>query len=267
MGVSTWDPVWAIREHQNQNHELVHIVDGRVILHLGNRTFPAVSGDVLLVPARHLHRDEFPLESHFEALLVHFAWPDLEDAFAGISNNDLVHLPLADKHAAREMALELYRTFRADPPLVRELTDAGLYRLLLFLLSSARRARSAGHGQPPALRGEEHRRRIIAEVKGYIRQNLNKPITLTDLAEHLKISSYHLSHVFSQESGFTLSSYVIRLRLEEAARLLAEPVTTVAEAAHASGFEDPNYFGKVFRRFYGQSPGSFHAACLKKRRR
>jgi AraC-like DNA-binding protein len=265
IGISTWDPVWAMQDHRNQTHELVFIVSGQVTLHLGNRTYHGTAESLLLIPTQHLHRDEFRLDSVFRALLIQFNWPDLANVFTGITNNHLARLPLADKQVAREMVLDLYRTFQTDRPLGQELTNACLYRLLLFLAGAVRGSRLTSSGRQRTL-ADEHHRRIIAEAKTFIRQNLHQPITLTDLADHLKISPYHLSHVFSRESGFTLSSYVIRMRMEEATRLLTDPGKTVAEVAYASGFEDPNYFGKVFRRYFNKSPGDYRTTALSRKR-
>jgi AraC family transcriptional regulator, arabinose operon regulatory protein len=262
MGISTWDPIWAKKDHVDQQSELVYIRQGEVTLHLDGKKFKARSGDILVIPAGHSHRDEFPVDALFEALLVHFVWPDVERAFIGITNADLTVLPLADKLSTKEMVLDLYHTFRGNRSLVRELMDVSLYRILLFLISAVRESR-LHQTRAEAATQKEQRQQKISAVKEYIQKNISRPITLTDLANHLGMSTYHLSHIFSQESGFTLSAYLTQVRMQEAARLLADPKNRVLEAGYAVGFEDPNYFGKAFRKHFGQSPGAYRARILR----
>ena len=63
-----------------------------------------------------------------------------------------------------------------------------------------------------------------------------------------------LAHIFSKESGFTLSSFLTQVRMQKAAELLSDPAAQVAEVAYAVGYEDANYFSKAFRRHFGYSP-------------
>lgn len=263
IGISIWDPVWAKKEHIGQFSELVHIRKGEVVLHLDGKKYKSKAGDTLFVPAGHAHRDEFPEDSVFEALHVQFIWPDMEKAFRGMTNAHLAGLSLINKQIVKEMLLDLYHTFRASRPLVREMTDVNLCRILLFLMGVVRQA-----GKPltktEAAMQKELRQQKIDAVKHYVRENISRPITLTGVADHLGMSPFHLSHLFSQESGFTLSAYLTQTRMQQAARLLAEPNSRVAEVGCAVGFEDPNYFGKAFRRYFNQSPGAFRAQAVRK---
>jgi AraC-like DNA-binding protein len=160
------------------------------------------------------------------------------------------------------MLFDMYNVFRGQGPLARELTDTCLHRILLFLTSSVQSA-----GAHPALAEttvqQEHRQQKIELVKQYIREHLSRPITLTDLADHLGMSTYHLSHLFSQASGFTLSAYLTRTRMERAAALLADPKNRVREVGGAVGFDDSNYFAKAFRKFYNLSPSIYRIQALR----
>lgn len=264
IGISVWDPIYAVKEHAGSYWEVVHVIRGVVKLHIEDRVFRGKAGDTLLVPADTMHRDEFPLDSEFEVLHIVFQWDDASGLFPQQINADLAGLPLVDKQAARELAFETYDCFKRQRLMWQQITNANLYRLLLFLYSAAherRNPRAAGE-----VAGARERRRVmIRNAKDYIKANLGKPITLSDIATHLGISAYHLSHIFSEESGFTMSSYLINARMEKAASMLNNPQIHISEAAYALGFEDPNYFSKVFRRHFGCSPVKYRTRCLKKR--
>jgi AraC-like DNA-binding protein len=264
MGISVWDPVWSKQMHVNRMAELMHIIKGNVVLHIKDKKFKGTTGDSLIIPLGHLHRDEFPTDTTFEALLIHFSWSGLTKAVKSMTNRALTGLPLVKKQTAREMLLEMYAEFRNHGPLTREKTDANLHRLLLFLAGSVQEAKAQ-----PALAEttvqQEHRQQKIELVKKYIQEHLSRPITLTDLADHLGMSTYHLSHLFSQASGFTLSAYLTRTRMQQAAALLADPKNRVQEVGGAVGFDDPNYFAKAFRKFYNLSPSAFRVQALRKK--
>ena len=265
IGVSVWDPIYAQLGHIGPNWEVVHIVRGVVKLHIEQDVFRGKAGDTLIVPAETPHRDEFPLGSEFEVLHIMFKWGDAPALLPRHINRDLVAFPPVDKQTARELAFETYDCFRRQRPMWQEMTRACLYRLLLFLRSAAREL----HLPRPAgdtAAGRERHRLMIQGAKDFIQANLARPIALADIAAHLGISAYHLSHVFSEESGFTLSAYLVNSRMEKAAELLGDPSARVSETAYAVGFADPNYFGKAFRRHFGCTPGQYQARRLKSRR-
>ena len=105
---------------------------------------------------------------------------------------------------------------------------------------------------------------LIQEARSYVQTHFSEPVTLTRVADYLKISTFYLSHLFSRETGFTLSSYLTQIRMDEAVRLLSDPTYKIEEVAYAVGFENPNYFGKVFRKIFYQSPSQFRKLHDKK---
>lgn len=263
--MSVWDPIHTFHEHVGPCWEVVHIVRGQVNLHLAGRVFRGRAGDTLLVPSGAPHRDEFPPGTEFEVLHVMFRWRSAQDWLLDGLNMDLVRLPLADKQTIREMAFDMFDCFRRRRPRWEDMTRLGLYRLLVFMRSATedlRLPRPAGESAS----ARERRRDLIQRVKGYIRENLGRPIALGDIAAHLGISACHLSHLFSQESGFTLSAYLAAERMEAAARLLTDPARRISEIAYAVGYEDPHYFGRSFRRHFGCTPGQHRARLLRARR-
>jgi AraC-like DNA-binding protein len=265
IGMSVWDPIHTFHEHVGPCWEVVHIIRGQVNLHLAGRIFRGRQGDTLLVPARAPHRDEFPPGTEFEVLHVMFYWRAAPAWLPDGINADLVRLPPADKQAIRELAFDTFDCFRRQRPRWPDMTRLGLCRLLLFLRSATedlRLPRPAGE----TASARERRREMIQRAKAFIRDNLGRPIALADIAAHLGISACHLSHLFSQESGFTLSAYLGAERMEAAARLLADPRRRIAETAYAVGYEDPHYFGRAFRRHFGCTPGMYRAKLLRARR-
>ena len=101
------------------------------------------------------------------------------------------------------------------------------------------------------------RRQILCQAKDYLDLHYAQCISLDHVAEAIDISSYYLSHVFSEESGFSLFTYLTNLRMEKAANLLRAGKLNVSQVANSVGFNDANYFAKVFRKHYNCSPSQF----------
>lgn len=77
-----------------------------------------------------------------------------------------------------------------------------------------------------------------------------------DLAHHCGYSRYHLSRLFGELCGESLTGFLRRIKLERAAFRLKSGCT-VMEAAISAGFESPESFTRSFSKHFGSSPGQF----------
>lgn len=93
----------------------------------------------------------------------------------------------------------------------------------------------------------------------YIRKNYHRPLDLTDIANHLHVNSAYLSHVFKSEMRVGISQYIMRIRMEQAQRLLRETDLKIAQVAQHVGIADPRYFNTVFKRAVGCTPTAYRA--------
>ena len=103
---------------------------------------------------------------------------------------------------------------------------------------------------------------IITEVLNYIWQNFNRQLSLEEIAAHVYLSPYYLSHIFKKEVGFTVMESVTKARMEEAKRMLRHSDDNVAKIAKNLGYNDPGHFSKVFKRCEGVMPKEFKRRLL-----
>jgi transcriptional regulator GlxA family with amidase domain len=69
--------------------------------------------------------------------------------------------------------------------------------------------------------------------------------------------------MFTESEGIPPAEFVLQERMRRAARLLtSHSLLPVKEIAILTGFDDPNYFAKVFRRFFGTSPTEFRTTGM-----
>jgi AraC-like DNA-binding protein/ligand-binding sensor protein len=97
----------------------------------------------------------------------------------------------------------------------------------------------------------------LRKAERYIFENYNRKISLKEIAEASGLSAPYFSTIFKEEMGENLSSYLNRLRVEKACRLLTESTMTLNQIAGSCGFEDQSWFSKIFKSYTGVSPGKY----------
>ncbi len=85
---------------------------------------------------------------------------------------------------------------------------------------------------------------------------MERLLPLQTLLPKLGFSYAHLCRLFQKKFGVTPGDYRNSIRLEHAKTLLRDPHLTVAEVAYQSGFDDPAYFTRLFRRRNGAPPSA-----------
>jgi AraC-like DNA-binding protein len=109
-------------------------------------------------------------------------------------------------------------------------------------------------------KSESHR---VNQCQWLIRNHLNDPdLSVAGLAEQLQCSPNYLSKLFHDEMGEKITAYINRIRLKNANLILKETTLSVKEIAYACGFRNPNYFSRIFKQVYGNTPHDFRISLL-----
>lgn len=105
--------------------------------------------------------------------------------------------------------------------------------------------------QEPNLSGELR----IIEALRLIDAGLNdQRLTVAYLAQELHLSPSRLRQIFTAELGVAPRSYIRKIRLRRARRLLANSSLSVKEVMASVGFDDPSDFSRAYRKFFGVPP-------------
>jgi AraC-like DNA-binding protein len=91
----------------------------------------------------------------------------------------------------------------------------------------------------------------------YINSTYAKCITLDDLAEISAMNKYTFCREFKSVYSITAFEYILRIRIQQAKKLLAETNLTVFQIAENTGFNDTGYFCRIFKRTEGVTPSHF----------
>ena len=94
----------------------------------------------------------------------------------------------------------------------------------------------------------------VAEVIELMEQNLEEPLTASELAQFSGMQLRQLERLFKKHCHDTPTRFYLRLRLERARQLLKHTQMTVVDVAVACGFRSPEYFSRRYRAVFGLAP-------------
>ncbi len=97
----------------------------------------------------------------------------------------------------------------------------------------------------------------LGQAIEYINDNLEKDLTLAELAAVVSMSMYHFSRLFKQSTGFSPHQYVLNCRIEKAKRLLARTEEAIDQICQQVGFQNQSHFTNVFRKIMGTTPNAY----------
>ena len=124
-----------------------------------------------------------------------------------------------------------------------------------MMLAARFAAAASGESNRQDLSARERRRAVEAAL--WISEHAPEPIDLAAIARLSGLSPFHFLRSFAKTIGVTPHQYLVRCRLQQAARLLAERERAITDIALDCGFNDLSNFIRTFRRAAGMSPRAF----------
>ncbi len=94
----------------------------------------------------------------------------------------------------------------------------------------------------------------VDAADAYIQNNLEKNITLKDVARLHFINEKYLGQLFHKQMGMSFTAYLNHIRLERAKELLVNTKDRVIAVSAACGYQNVTYFNRVFKRSTGKTP-------------
>ena len=104
--------------------------------------------------------------------------------------------------------------------------------------------------EPSDIRDQRIKRAVL-----FIKNNCDRDISLEEAASEAAMSPNYFSECFKKTIGIGFSDYVTARRLRKAAELLRDPKLKISQVARMSGFSDPHYFSRIFKKSTGYNPG------------
>lgn len=103
--------------------------------------------------------------------------------------------------------------------------------------------------------GDEQAR--LQRALSFIDQNLHRKIVQQEVAALCELSAFQFSRFFKRLTGITFQEYLLHRRINEAMRLLSNPMVSITDVCFTVGFRDLSYFTRTFQRYVGKPPSRY----------
>lgn len=244
----TFGPEFRFRGETHDFWELVCVTEGQISVAAGSKILTLKKGQAVLHSPMQFHNITAMGNTPSSITVFSFSGeniPSIENKVIEIGDFSRVKqlLELAKKHYV------IRHKFSIKEPKIQG--DGHLIyvkRLELFLLELA----SASLDDVKPSKGAEN----YAYILKTIHDNIEKRLSVTNIATLCNMSEINLQKTFSAHAGVGIMEYFNRIKMQRAAELLNEGVS-VKQAALQVGFHDQNYFSTVFKRITGHTPSKY----------
>lgn len=231
------------------NHYTLHyIVSGKGYYKMNNYVRHLSAGDVFIIfPSTLISYFPDPQEPW------NYCWFDFEgikaDSFLGRAGltptTPVYHCPNDSLDVLFSRALEASTEATSSRDLI---ITSYFYRIMSHIIEQTASGAS--------LHKKEKELHILKAVK-YIDTHYNDKLSVTMLSRMLGLNPNYFSHLFKEIMGVSYSSYIVQIRLQKALIMFQQGNHTIKTVSLASGFDDPLYFSKVFKKQYGCTPKEY----------
>jgi AraC-like DNA-binding protein len=269
--------------HWHEDIEFIVVLEGEMTYHVNDQRYPLGAGDGMFVNANRLHfgaadaaasagalKGGAPPECVFRCLRLHpsllCAHPSIENRFVNPvrydNRFDALFFPAAAtdwRARALEQIGALAELTRLSPDDSALEAQSRFYELWALLFEHT--AKSA-EGQNPIEQGAANREDLaIKRMISFIQKNFSEKITLDDIAKAGLVSRSKCCRIFKQALRKSVFDYLLHFRIRRSLGLLANERMSITEVAFASGFSAASYYGEIFKRLLGMSPGEYRLKC------
>ncbi|MCR5268247.1 MAG: response regulator [Lachnospiraceae bacterium] len=98
---------------------------------------------------------------------------------------------------------------------------------------------------------------VVKNALHYMREHYDQKLLLSDVADEIYVSQWHLSKLLNKETGQSFSEIMNGIRIEKAKELLKDPSLRISDIAESVGFQDLPHFSRVFKKIAGVSANEY----------
>lgn len=98
---------------------------------------------------------------------------------------------------------------------------------------------------------------IIRDIESYIQDNYQSNISINAIASSVYLTPQYLCKLYKKETGETVNDYITKVRIEQSKRLLRDRRYKLYEIAEKVGYNDANYYARVFKKITGLNPSEY----------
>jgi len=253
--------------HSHRGTEILFIHQGMGTMIVNNVSYDIRPGMLCIFQPYQLHHLKLDYSEHqtFERSIATFEpsrfesyfeqWPALHAFFKHINLNDLSSPCIYDIEESNELVavFQSMQRKRDSLPETEKFEEASLFLISLFRSIKPIWMKQQAHRIPLRTR-KNHQ---VEHMLNWIEKHYATPFQLHSMAKALHLSPYHLSHLFKEMVGISITDYIATRRAHQAVVLLTttdKPINLIAEEI---GITNSSYFCKFFKSRMGTTPHQY----------
>lgn len=244
--------------HYHDSYEIYYLLEGERYYFIKNRTYHVMKGDLVFIKTYDIHQTMDADNPIHERILINFKeefimnmvkdFPDLDVFSCFHQDINVLRLNVSEQDTVETLLTRMLAENKKNPPGYQTSLKLLLCELLVFINRYIAQNPEHRFEYPNPL----HKK--VSDIVSYINTHYMDNVTLEHLSSLFYISSFYLSRVFKNVTGFTFVEYLNSIRIKEAQRLLRESGLKVTTVAERVGYESTTHFGRVFKASTGLSP-------------
>ena len=212
-------------------------------------------------------------EKHLEEMVLR------GDAPAAVSDAEIFFQWMVERYPEHDMAIRLkvlefvmraeYNAFHEGGGIRYHFLDRDEYLQTVLAAGSFEELKGwflrkiAESARNVSTKADEKANRVVAKARAFIDRNFNRDLTLEEVSREVHVSPYYFSKLFKEQTGDNFINYLTQRRVETAKQLLADGMLNIKAICNAIGYNDPNYFSRLFKRFEGVTPTEYREQLQK----
>lgn len=250
--------------HYENTYQMVFVISGKILYRVGKKEYTVVKGGMVVLNTLEEHTLkvlEYPYERYVVKIQPDFFQQEIKcpEVIALFMKrpadfSHLLHVTEPIWNYLYDILVELETEYAAGKKYWEMYVGADLRRLFFTIFRECADVLSAMKVGTGTM--------LAYNVMNYLNRHFAEEITMDNIAAEFFLHKDYITHVFKDETGFSLMSYVISLRINRAKLLLAETEKSVTDIALECGYADFAHFSKQFKKHAGLSPSQFRKAVL-----
>ena len=246
LGIYHWNEGLRSMHLHEDRLELNFILSGNGTQVVDGELFNTQAGDVLICNSGALHDDSLMANSRINAwclAVTNFKLPDLPINQL-VAKNFSPRIPC---QSVAEQLAQLYPMIHNYAQQKNGYTIANtLARAVVLIVYKIVRS--------SALAVAKENNFVVEKIRRYIQDHYAENLIVKSLAEMVNANEFYLSHAFKKITHYSPQQYILRRRIGKAQCLLIYTSLSLTEISARVGYDDSNYFSRVFKKIVSMSP-------------
>lgn len=245
--------------HWHRHLEMIAVKTGWLEIEIERNTYKVQTGSIAVVNPSQLHAcyrfdpstTLYCLMADMDIFRSRFVESSEEQYISPLMDGQILFAPVIDESAGiNQLIQSCYEIFTQRPEAYQLRVKAILFEMLYQMFSQYVQTRNV----KPKLHPHSLSRERVNIILQYVEDHYAERIQLDDLVEIVHINKYYICKIFQQYVGKTFLEYVNLVRVQKAIALITSTNASMTDIAFSTGFQDINYFSRMFKRVMGISP-------------